>query len=513
MFNSNIKIKEDKDPQELFFVINSIEKKYPVEKWIINNIHIWPIVRVELFKKLYDYYYYKNYCHNKRKNKNYYLSIVYRELKTFLYSVFFNTLHCFKNFNSVNRKVDVVFLSDGYRYVELLGKSYDRICGPIADIINNSTMSYTTFIRGHQFIKNPCLPVKYIQHYLSFYGMIGYRFSLIKNKKIKLILPQYNEVLEYLKAKNLPCDLMSIKDIIKFVFQIRSNADFYKRQLISLKPTVAFESVYSYSFNLACKEMGIKCIDVQHGVQGRYHYSYASWLNVPQNGYELLPDLFLTWCKSDSDLINDWASNTNGSHKALELGNLFVDKWIRGEDCVITKYDNFIKKILARKGLHNVLYTLHGNECESEINRLLSYVNKTVDSYYWLIRCHPCRKNQKKIIDKKIKIYNIKNAEVTLSTELPLYAILRNVAVHITESSSVSLEAELFNVSTIVTSKLGLKYYKHLYEKELLSYAKDYNDLIRLMNFYLLKPKKQLICNCSKVNPFEILNAVLNITK
>ena len=33
-------------------IINDVEAKFPVDKWIIDGIHIWPVIRIQLYEDL-----------------------------------------------------------------------------------------------------------------------------------------------------------------------------------------------------------------------------------------------------------------------------------------------------------------------------------------------------------------------------------------------------------------------------------------------------------------------------
>jgi hypothetical protein len=53
----------------------------------------------------------------------------------------------------------------------------------------------------------------------------------------------------------------------------------------------------------------------------------------------------------------------------------------------------------------------------------------------------------------------VADAELELATDLPLYALLRHLDLHLTHSSSTVVEAELFGVPSVVISEYGAEFF------------------------------------------------------
>ena len=122
-------------------------------------------------------------------------------------------------------------------------------------------------------------------------------------------------------AKELPED----KFFIKQLSNLRAKAFIYK---FILKNQCKIWNYYriclqdGLSFCLACHSLNIKSIELQHGVISEEMPRYGKW-KIPISGYQMLPNLFWCWSRSDYDLISRWANKTD-SHNVIMGGNLFL---------------------------------------------------------------------------------------------------------------------------------------------------------------------------------------------
>lgn len=60
-----------------------------------------------------------------------------------------------------------------------------------------------------------------------------------------------------------------------------------------------------------------------------------------------------------------------------------------------------------------------------------------------------------------LKGHGITNFELRIATSYPLYALLRNVDIHITEFSSTVVEASQCGVPTVIINKIGAKLFQN----------------------------------------------------
>ena len=131
-----------------------------------------------------------------------------------------------------------------------------------------------------------------------------------------------------------------------------------------------------------------------------------------------------------------------------------------------------------------------------------------LDIHFW-IRLHPgekrsIKKIKKYLIDNKVSSFYLEEA-----TELPLYALLRNIDIHITDVSSVVIEAELFGVPSIIIDALATEYYKQQIERKM-AYPCYSVDKLNGLLISLSKDKKQFTRTSS---PLKEENKLLEILK
>lgn len=241
---------------------------------------------------------------------------------------------------------------------------------------------------------------------------------------------------------------------------------------------VCYYSVVGFAMNLAGQKMGVPVTDVQHGVIGHYHLAYAQWALKLEEG-DLLPDRFWTWSKLEASVINE--TNSHG-RKALDLGHPMVAAWRAGRISGAQDARAHAEEIRARRPVaRHVLYTLQpGLSNREHLSALATTMSRSKNCFWW-IRLHPATVQDfdsiRLILERTGVEFNITDA-----TELPLYSVLEVADLHVTHSSSVTIEAAEFGVKTIITSAYGADYFSHLIEDGSAEYKGDIESLISAIN-------------------------------
>ena len=109
-------------------ILQEIEQKFPVERWKINGLYIWPIIRIDLGFVIY----YQRLGENIQRDNSSSNTILKRAIGSLKGSlkVLKNTL-LDKNTMSNYKESDIVFLSDGISYTTLNEEWYEKFCDPI----------------------------------------------------------------------------------------------------------------------------------------------------------------------------------------------------------------------------------------------------------------------------------------------------------------------------------------------------------------------------------------------
>lgn len=439
-------------------IINDIEGKFPVDKWVINGIHIWPVIRIRLFADLVRL--------NVGNSPDYPTMATYTRgiiqisevLKGFVKFVF-AYLADYKR-NKKLEVVDTVFLSGSVSsFIKINNKWYEKCCEPFIDYFKNRNLSFLLLTPSHKYyIPRHCSSI-FVQLYLD-YMKIKSRFILKLTRSWDEKLPNFLNFLDYLRFKNFNIRKITLPIIRREIVAIRLSGDFFKKILEKSKPSLGFVVCYyvtrGYAFNLACRELGIHSIEIQHGVQGDLHMAYGSWYKVPKTGYELLPSLFWCWSDFEAKAIQKWSEKVSKWHRPIIGGNLFLNQWLYSSSDFIKYYDQLILKFKkSYKHCKHIIFTQSGGIQSEYFMNMLHVIKNSPDSWYWWIRIHPGELELKSKMRRLLKEKNITNCNVDYATDLPLYALFRHMDILITFFSTTVIEAEKFGIPSVITHQIG----------------------------------------------------------
>jgi len=442
-------------------LINEVEDKYPVQDIIVDGIHIWPILRIELNFLNCDVHYNSNV--NSQLNK---VSLHFKKaLQIFKDTLYLKYAYFADYSKSIkpNRHFDILFLSDGISFYNLGGYWYEKYCDPLIErfkaVGRDSlllTPLYEHFIPRHS-------PSIFIQPRIDFIKISKKVFAI--SKKNIHAFNEIEKIISVFKTLSPNLILPSTQHFIKQVKVIKTISKYYKKILESTNVSVAFSVGYysnqSMALNLACRNMGVPSIDIQHGVQGDFHVAYGLWNKVPDSGYELLPSIFWCWTDKETKSVNKWNTGVNKWHRTVVGGNPWLEHWKLDHTDITKRYNQKIinvKKQYPRR--INVLVTLQfGAAYEECLKNLIPVITKSGQKYLWWIRVHPCMLDAKEETRKRIFKNDISNAVIDEATDIPLFILLKHVDIHLTHSSSVVLEAEELGVPSIVINDYGSEFF------------------------------------------------------
>lgn len=427
--------KEITSPMEIISFINKVECKMNAKSINIENIDFWPFLRIQLYYELS-----LRILNNspRRLNKVGYITRVF---KAFL-----------SQFKRVKKTKSILLVSDGISYVDYLDKSYDRFCDPLIEILEEKSKSWSKWdLTGSLSSNDFYFVAKKVNSFLDFITMKSKisKYKIDSNQEI-----QIKELIDYINdSTNLI--RLDLKNILDKIHCIVLMVDWYKKILVrSDTKIVLLVSYYSdrgMALIKACKDLGIKTADIQHGIQGNLHAAYGNWLNNEATDYNTIPDSFLVWSEFEKENIKN----------SIVIGNVFESMWY-GKNKMIDHYDKIVTSYSSKLGSpNNILFTLqYGIKYDNSVFELL---HRTQNEFNWLIRFHPVMENDDKSnFIKNLKLFNVNNYEIDQSTSLPLYAIIRNVGLHVTHSSSTVLEAANFKVSSLIIDPFGAEYFENV---------------------------------------------------
>jgi hypothetical protein len=268
--------------------------------------------------------------------------------------------------------------------------------------------------------------------------------------------------------------------LCRTVADVRRRADVYRCIFERVRPRVGYTVCYynpdGFAFNLACHELGIPAVDIQHGVEGELHFAYGQWTNVPAEGYSVLPTYFWCWSEADSAAINAWSSGLP-RHHAITGGNLWLDVWREHREELGSHTRAEVDRVRRRGDLH-LLYTCDRNPALPQ--GLVEAMSSSPASWVWWIRLHPgMNPDERQQVKDHLPPELNGRVEVDLATKAPLLELLEFMGVHVTRYSTVVVEADAAGVGSVVMDPIGEEYYARQIASGAAAAARSGDEVLR----------------------------------
>lgn len=201
----------------------------------------------------------------------------------------------------------------------------------------------------------------------------------------------------------------------------------------------------------AGKMKGVPVYDLQHGVIADEHRWYGAKyrVNTPPGD---LPDGFLCWDEPSAAALRKWAPQKGIDVRVI--GNPWFSRFFFNDpsDLLVQSVINSEKIFNSAKPVILVslqwglaLYYKNDGFNGVMADALEKAILETVDSYNWLIRLHPVQisgADKGTAQDYLKRVFgHLNSVDWCLCSELPLPVLLQQVDLHITDMSSVVVEA------------------------------------------------------------------------
>lgn len=461
-------------PNEIKQVITGVEEKYPVDKWVVDGIHVWPLIRIDNYMRL-SFEALKSDGEN-QSSLNFISKILKQVIKdrlAFSRSALSSKIK--------NQACEVVFMTNGDTNTPLQNGYYDKYCDPIVEKLGSSCTPWTMMRLGYASLE-PRLSKSYsIQGDVDWITIKSRIISKFRTTEYDADLPGYDEFLAEEKKIGLLSNIPSKNKLFAMVHKIQKLKRFFERILketnVSKVFIVAYYNNAGHAMILACRSLNIEIVDLQHGVQGSLHLAYGSWTRVPDSGFDLLPNSFWVWSDYEKKSLACF-DNVVSDHESVVSGNTFLEAWIKNGNELPKLYDSIFDE-LFRTDKQKVLLTLSpGADSEHLMADIWNLIRQTKDEFLWLIRLHPHMMTKLKEYVEKVNGLGIPIDNVVKASELPLYAVLRKIDVHITAQSSVTIESSKFGVPSIITSEYGMSLYVDSVPSDFLTFARSKTEVL-----------------------------------
>lgn len=437
--------------RELLDFLDNAESRYPVETWEIASVHVWPLIKIDLF-----------FRHVKSEGKDEALNALLpkpskpNRIKV-LAKAAGSLLRFLLLFLKKKKQVHAFFSdSEGHRVVHHEA-FINRYFKPIIEHLESedSEFNYLSISDDKGNLKRypSNEPVFFAHQYLL--GAKLWR-KLFSRNKGRSKLDGYNKFIAELndsRFRHLQVGEKYPTQVRRKIGDVLAYSAIIHLLIKKYKPRVIFELCYystlRFGINHAAFQTGVRTVEIQHGGMGRDHVSYSGWSKLPTGGYNLLPATFWLWDESSKHLIEKWVKN-NKYHSAIVGGN----PWLP-----YVKESGEMYSFPTNRNI--ILYTLQYSEIPDHI---IDAIKSTPDRFQWWIRLHPRKLESKPIINKLLLDSGVQFDcfEIEKATYYPLPTILLNTHIHLSGSSGSIIEAAQIGVPSIILEEIGTVYYRDL---------------------------------------------------
>lgn len=457
---------------DLVDLLNELEASFPVNSWTVNDASIWPLIRVKLgFSPFVDFR--KNGRSDERapqkRRVRRPVPMIRRTAKSVRRAV-----DIFRTERQLGRRADVVMLSASHFRTKMGATWYHRFIDPVIEAalaqgLRPLLQELHFGVRDRSPVENAACVVP-VERYLK-------AKSTRRSTKAETSLPDYSRFTTLLHEKDpsVPLDFLDEKILVDEALHILKVQEVFERVLRKLQARTAlltaYYDPYGMAFCRAARQVGIPCVDIQHGVLDRSHFAYGRWTAVPTSGYDMLPSDFWVWTAAEESVIEEWSNGT--PHRPVVTGNLWMNHW-KSEHGSASTVESIVPD-----GKMGVLLTLQPLPSMSEFvpETVFRAINEGPDNWFWMVRLHPNQTHRRDEV-KRVFARRCRSGEVEVNraTDLPLPALLEQASVHVTWNSTVVLEAEQFGVRSVVLDAGAGDMYRSQIEQEIAVQADD--DLV-----------------------------------
>lgn len=478
-------------------VIRFIEQNVDVNSFKVDNVHLWPYYRRELWMQLQVALTRDKVLYTPPRSISpldskhhffvpiaYLASLILRVVCAISSQRFRRKIKL--TFRSSKKRISLFLSKKNYYQTEVVGGWLESHVDPIL-LTHNSTIENGVKIefskKGQNkpsFIK----PERIDPYYWSV--LFSVKFLYLKDGEIT---KKFNEFAhEFLGLDK------AVFEVLNFHLGLGSNFNYLKKYnflkflyenvfdgLEAYIGTVYTEYYYSQESMVLfdfCHNK-IQTIDVQHGKQGFPHGMYSNWDVIPRSGYSSLPTIFWSWGEESANNISRFLPS-QCKHLVKVGGYPRIPHLQMGS--FQPKVDPSSKVFLDSLARYDkvILITLqHDGEIPDFV---LETILKAPKSAFWLIRLHPAvSRNSSADVKGRLKNSGASNFDIHFSNRIDLYTLLLSTDIHLTKWSSVCFEASFFNVPTILIDERGLQFYSSNIERGEFYYASSKEELSALV--------------------------------
>ncbi len=448
---------------DLMAALAEVESRFAVGAWSVDGLPIWPLARLRWFFAEWA----RHYASGMRRSP---ATAAAGRLKTLCAGA-----AAARDANRkdpaarlpVSARCDVVLLSDGVSFTRIAERWVERFCDPLAALLQRRGLLTALWTPLHDYRIPREAASAFIQPALDRANLSGALRARLGG--VRLQLPDHSAVLQALGMHGFDSVALRTAALATYGARVQTLAGRYRAMLersgARLAFVVSYYNIEGMAFVLACRQLGITVVDLQHGVQGALHPAYAA-LPKPASGacHALVPDGFWVWSRWEREVIEAWSEGTG--HGVIVGGNPWLRVWRDPDERWPGVADARARAAALRERAGPapvVLVTLqYGLDAGEQLEPLAQLLRLAGNRLAFWVRLHPMMLQRRDEVHARLA--GAGRCDIDEPTDLPLYALLSQAAVHLTHSSSTVIEAAQFGLRSVITSLFGEELYAPLYD-------------------------------------------------
>lgn len=441
---------------EIAAFLGKIEGEIPVEDLCYKGVAAWPLIRLSLASS----YYHDRvplFCRTAAKARQEQAASP-RSLANITQAEAVQALRAAVTARLGGKSAQALFLTFGYELERLDGVAYNKFADPIKEILEANAIAFLD-LRCPFMDKLP-EPRKY--PVLEFVDILHEANALQRRLMPDLVMddmPVFDELAAAIRAKGyfFNLDYYSVAASLELFLLYR---DIFFRVFENTGASAVFINCFYSPVAMPCiaaaKEAGAIAVELQHCNVPASHCILSGWTKIPDAGYAMFPTQVWTWgLDTHLPLKLDPRRNPTGYVPKLS-GNIWMGKCKEMHAHASTGCRNGP----ARYILYTMKWPSHAEGLPDLLpDELLRLIELSPPDWRYCIRAfEPDTEAFKQEVEAYLSRLGDK-VSVQLRGERQLYDLLSLCDYHISQGSTVSLEAEAMGVGPIVVGP-GLAYYR-----------------------------------------------------
>lgn len=470
--------------------LEGIEEEFPVTRWKVRGVRVWPLVRLSL-----------SFSTFRPGLPRHGLGAGWRRRVSNVGGGLSAWARAYLRDRPANRRptegAEAVFLtySAGRRPL-VEGKRYDVRAGPFVELLGRlgaRSLVWEMSPFGDYNVPRHT-PSFLVQPHLT---SLRAACQLLPLGDDRVQLDRYDEFLARTGEAGLHFAHANVMRIRRDMLFLRLLADRFGRWLRCSRPRLGFVAnagLPEQAFCLACREVGITSVELQHGVQGNLHPSYGSWFAVPHEGWETRARVFWSWDQESAAAINRWALCEPDRHVAVVGGDPWREMWLdEGSELVRSTGELIEERKRAVAGERHILVTL-SSQGDIVPPAVGDAVRLSPPSWRYWFRLHHVDQAARRIeAARLLGPLGVDLGLMGFATEMPLHALLRHLDCHLTVSlSTVVAEAAALGVPSVACGMEAPDFFPGEMAADMLVVAGTSAEILAALHHLLARGRRPL---------------------